>query len=76
MPNAVPHDGGLGQRRVEDALCPELGLQAIGRPEDAAELADVLTHDDDALVASQRLRQGAIDRLDHEHFGHALTSPS
>src|SRR5437868_15300011 len=35
-------DPGLGQRRVDTALGPELFLQAAGRAKDAAEPADIL----------------------------------
>ena len=52
MPNAVPTiaDSASG---VSNTRCgAEARLQAVGRAEDAAELADVLTHDDDPLVGA------------------------
>ena len=53
MPNAVPTiaDSASG---VSNTRCvAESGLQAVGRAKDAAELADVLAHDDHALVGSR-----------------------
>ena len=43
-------DAGLGQRGVDDPLLAEVLLQAVGDPEDAAELADVLAHEEDLGV--------------------------
>ena len=45
-------DAGLGERGVDHALLAEVLLQPVGDPEDAAELADVLTHHQHPLVGS------------------------
>ncbi len=47
-------DPRLGERGVDDALLAEVLLQTVGDAEDAAELADVLTHDEDPLVVLHR----------------------
>ena len=47
-------DAGLGQRWVDDALA-ELALEAVGEAEDAAEVTDVLTDDDDLVVGHHRV---------------------
>ena len=46
----------LGDRRVADALRPELGEHALGDAHRAAHLGDVLAHDEDLVVAPHRLR--------------------
>ena len=59
-------DAGLGQRGVDDPVLAEVLLQAVGDPEDAAELADVLTHDQDLGVVLQRRAQAALIALARE----------
>jgi len=44
-------DAGLGQRAVDDPALAEVILQAVGDPEDAAQLSDVLAHEQDLRVA-------------------------
>ena len=56
-------DAGLGQRGVDDPVLAEVLLQAVGDPEDAAELADVLAHDDDLGVVLQRAAQAVVEGL-------------
>ena len=56
-------DAGLGERGVDHALFAEVLLQAVGDAEDAAELADVLTHDDDLVVGLQGAAQASGDAL-------------
>ena len=58
MPTAVPMMPGLGERGVEAAALAEPGLQSVGHAEDAAERADVLAEDDDALVGRHRVGEG------------------
>ena len=70
-------DVGLGQRRVEDALGAELGLQAGGELEDAALAFDlgerlfaagvghVFAEDDDARVAAHLVVQAGVDEVGH-----------
>ena len=45
-------------------------LQALGDPEDAAEIADILAEHDDVGVALHHHVMGAVERLDHVHDGH------
>ena len=51
-------DAGLGERGVDDPVLAEVLLQALGDPEDTAELADVLAHEDDLGVLLHRRRAG------------------
>ena len=51
MPIEVPTDAGFGQRGIDDALRTEVLLQALGDAEDASELADALTDEDDLRVS-------------------------
>src|ERR1700691_5253736 len=73
------HNGGLGQRRVEDAVGAELVLQAEGEFEDsafafhqlalqvlfAAAIGHVFTEDHDALVALHFVAQSYVDQVGH-----------
>ena len=75
--DGAAHDVGLGQRRVEDALRAELGLQPGGELEDAALALDlgqrlfaagvghVLAEDDDARVAAHLVVQAGVDQVGH-----------
>ncbi len=71
-------DAGLGQRGVDDPVLAEVLLQAVGDAEDAAELADVLAHDQDLRVGLQGGAQGGVDRLGDRELldahGHLLSS--
>ncbi len=51
------------ERRVADALGPELLEQALAHGEAAAVAADVLAHEKDARIALQRLADGGAHRL-------------
>ena len=71
-------DAGLGERGVDHPVLAEVLLQPVGDPEDAAELADVLAHDQDLGVGLQGLAQRFVDRLGEGEFlcGHGhLPSP-
>jgi hypothetical protein len=46
MPIAAPTIAALGDRRIEHAMFAVLALQPVGRAEHAAEIADVLAHED------------------------------
>ena len=73
------YDGGLGQRRVEDAVAAEFVLQAEGEFEDsafafdqlalqiffAAAVADVFAENHDALVALHFIAQRRGDQVGH-----------
>src|SRR3954467_15141324 len=63
-------DPGLGQRRVHHAIGPELVDEAVGDLERAAEDADVLAHQEHALVGAHLLAHGVRDRLQVGHGGH------
>ncbi len=75
--DGAAHDVGLGQRRVEDALGAELGLQAGGELEDAALALDlgervfaagvghVFAVDDDARIAAHLVVQAGVDEVGH-----------
>ena len=56
-------DAGLRERRVDDPVLAEVLLQAVGDPEDAAELADVLAHEQDLRVVLHRLAQAHVEAL-------------
>ena len=56
-------DAGLGERRVDDAVLAEVLLQAVGDAEDAAELADVLAHEQDLVVGLHGLAQAHVEAL-------------
>ena len=57
-PDRGADDGGLGDRRVDDALLAELGDEAVGHLEGAAVDADVLAEQEDALVPLPSPRGG------------------
>ena len=61
----------LGDRRVADASWSELLVEADGRLEHAARLADVLAEEDDALVARHLLGDAARDGIAIGQFRHA-----
>jgi hypothetical protein len=68
-------DRHLRDRRVPHALGAELVEHALGDAHRAAHLGDVLTHDEDVLVAPHRRRKGvangfSIGELRHSE-GHA-----
>ena len=63
------HDGGLGDRRVEHALRPELLRQPFGHAEGHAE-HDVLADAVHARVASHLLAEREVERLAKIHDRH------
>jgi hypothetical protein len=63
-------DPGLRQRRVHDAVGAELLDEAVGHLEGAAEDADVLAHEQDALVVAHLRAQAVGDRAQVGHLGH------
>ncbi len=69
-------DAGLRERGVDDPVLAEVLVEAVGDAEDAAELADVLSHDQDLGVVLQRGAQGGVDRLgDRELLGGHVSCP-
>ena len=57
------HDAGFGQRRIDDPLRTEVLLQTLGDAEDAAELSDVLTDEDDLRVVLHGFAHSGRDGL-------------
>jgi hypothetical protein len=67
--NRGADNGRLGQGRVDDAVLAEVLLQAVGDAKDAAQLAHVLTHDENLLVLLHRSSQSLVEGLGHGHRG-------
>ena len=70
-------DARLGEGRVEHATLAELGLQTLGHPEDAAQAADVLTHQQHPVALGERAAQPGVERTAERHgldgrLGHAV----
>jgi hypothetical protein len=55
---------------VDDPVLAEVLLEAVGDAEDAAELADVLTHDDDLGVLLHRGAKAGVEALRKSDLGH------
>ena len=68
--DAHADDRVLGDRRVAYALLAELVEQAGGHLERAPEHADVLAHQEHALVSLQLLAQRGVERVAVAHLGH------
>src|SRR5690606_9389339 len=54
-------DAGFRERRVHDALRPEVAVQVLCHAEHPAERPDVLTHEEHAIVVLHRLAQARIE---------------
>src|SRR3989304_5327149 len=68
-------DGGsdealLRDRHVHDALAAEVLPQAFRDAESAAEVTDVLTKEEDALVVAESIRERGPDRLEVRDLAH------
>src|SRR4051794_40573004 len=63
-------DAALGERGVDDPVLAEVLLQPVGDPEDTAELADVLAHDEDLRVVLHRRAQAGVDGLGDRRLAH------
>ncbi len=63
-------DAGLGERGVDHPVLAEVLLESVGDPEDPAQLADVLTHDEDLGVGVESLAQRLVERLRDGHLFH------
>jgi hypothetical protein len=70
------HDARLGQRRVDHALSAELVLESVGDAEHAAELADVLAHDEHLRVVGHRATETFVDGLGHGEPRHRAAPSS
>jgi hypothetical protein len=64
------HDGRLGQRGVHHAVGAEVFLQAVGHPENTAEGADVLAHEDNFGIVFEGFAQAGINGAGKGHLGH------
>ena len=62
-------DRGLGEWRIDDALFAELLKESLGGAEDTA-FADVLTHDEDALVGLHHLAHTVAEGFDDRFLSH------
>ena len=69
-PIARADDPRLRERRVHDAVGAELLEEAVGDLERAAEDADVLAHQQHALVVAHLRAQAVGDRLQVGHLAH------
>src|SRR6516165_9545985 len=72
-------DGGaddprLGERRVHHAVLTEVFLEAVGDPEHAAELADVLTHDEHLGVGFERPAHPLVQGTGKSELAHRAAS--
>ncbi len=73
QPDRGAHDAAFGQRGVDDPVVAERLLQAIGNSEHAAQSADVLTHEQHAVVVLQAAAQTVVDGLrERQLHGSAL----
>ncbi len=73
-PIAAPTKPSSEIGRVEDPLRPELVEQPGGGAERAAEVADVLAEQEDAIVLAQRVGEGGSNRLEVRDLGDASDS--
>ena len=69
-----PDNGVLRDRRADDPSRAELRLQVQGNVEGAAEVADVLTDDEDPLVVRHLFAQGLVHRCRNGHLAHRGSS--
>ncbi|MDF9805169.1 hypothetical protein M2436_003716 [Streptomyces sp. HB372] len=63
-------DAGLGERGVDHPVLAEVLLESVGDTEDAAELADVLTHDEDLGVVVEGEAERLVERFRDGHLFH------
>jgi hypothetical protein len=66
-PDGGADDTGLGERRIDDPAVAEVGLESLGDAEHAAELADVLPHEDDLGIVVQGTAEPRVERLAERH---------
>src|SRR5258708_364805 len=71
-----PADGRLGQRCVENTRFAEARVKPVGGAEHSALAADVLAHDEDAVVALHLLAAGGRHSPDHPHLRHRRHCPA
>jgi hypothetical protein len=68
--DARTDDGHLGDRRVADALGPELLQHPLRHAHRAAHLGDVLAHDEDVVVPPHRGRHRVANGFPVRELGH------
>ena len=76
-PDRGADDARFSKWRVHHSVVAEVFLQAVGHPEDATELPDVLAHDDDLGVCFHRLAQTHVQGACNRYWRHQWpTSPA
>lgn len=75
-PDRGRDDARFGERGVDDPVLAEVLLQALGDPEDATELADVLPHEQHLGVGFHRGAQAGVERLGQCQGAHDACAPS
>src|SRR5262245_50541785 len=63
-PDRASDDASLAERRVDDTIFSEFVEQPLRDTKDSADLPDVLTENDDAIIATHLDAQRVVDRLD------------
>ena len=58
------------KRGVDDPVLAEVFLQAVGHPEDAAERANVLAHQNHFGIVFEGLAQAGVDGAGEGQLGH------
>jgi hypothetical protein len=74
QPDRRADDPGLGEWGVDHPVLTEVLLQAIGHAENPAQLADILSHDQNLGVALHRPAEARVDRLTQRHLRHRCAS--
>ncbi len=67
-------DAALGNRRVDHPVLAVLALQPVCAPKHAAEVPDVLAHENDPRIALEHDVHRRVDRLNHVHMCHGRQS--
>jgi hypothetical protein len=70
------HDRRLGERRIDDAVGPELFEKPLGNEKDIAADADVLAQDQGPFVGAQRRLQRRPHGFDVVHHCHGSNAPA
>src|SRR5205823_12023798 len=71
-----PDEALLRDRRVEHPLVAELLPEPLRHAERAAEMADVLAEQEDALVLAKRVAQRRLDRLEVRDYACTIRAAS
>src|SRR5690606_8450899 len=68
------HDPGFGERGVDDPRSAELVEKPVRDAEHAAQLADVLAHDEHLRIIGHGTAQTLVEGLGHRQLRHDATS--